>query len=211
MHSSIAHEKIILASKSPRRKRLLEQFGLDIQVVPSGIDESRIPRAEPEQYVESLASAKAVSVARLWPKAWVIAADTIVVLDNRILGKPADRDQARLMLQQLSGKTHRVLTGISLCCRSKKCCSTRAVTTEVTFKVLSDLEIEWYLSTGQPYDKAGGYGIQGRGAFLVKRISGSYTNVVGLPVCETIELLLGNKVIEFGASKTMQSKSESGE
>ncbi len=197
MNTCIAHAPLILASKSPRRRQLLEEFGLAIQVVPSGIDEERIDKPDPVQYVESLASAKALAVARLRPNAWVIGADTIVVLGKRILGKPNGHKQARRMLQDLSGKTHKVITGTTLCCQRQKRCVTRTVITEVTFKDLSDAEIDWYLSTGEPYDKAGSYGIQGKGAFLVRHVAGSYTNVVGLPVCETIEMLLANGVIEF--------------
>ncbi len=210
MNSCITHARLVLASGSPRRRQLLEQFGLGIQVVPSGIDEDRIAKSGPEHYVESLASAKALAVSGKLPDAWVIGADTIVVADGQILGKPAGRRQARRMLQKLSGRTHEVMTGTALCCGEKDLCATRTVTTEVTFKSLSAAEIDWYLSTGEPYDKAGGYGIQGKGAFLVKRIAGSYTNVVGLPVCETIEMLIENGVLQFNP-KTPDRQQPNGE
>ncbi len=181
---------LILASQSPRRRYLLEQAGLTFTVVPSSVDESGFAPTAPEDYVRRLAAAKAADVAAAHPDAWVIGADTIVLIDGTVLGKPAGRPEARAMLRRLSGRTHQVYTGYSIGCREKDRVVTDAVVTDVTFKTLSGAEIEWYIHTDEPFDKAGAYAIQGLGTFLVRRINGSYTNVVGLPVCEVIEVLI---------------------
>jgi nucleoside triphosphate pyrophosphatase len=188
---------IILASKSPRRRYLLTQAGITFSVVPSRIDESSVPISPPEQYVRDLAEAKASDVARLFPDKWIIGADTIVLIDNMILGKPKSRDDARHMLKRLSGETHQVFTGFAISCPAKERLFSETVVTDVLFKELSDDEIEWYVHTKEPFDKAGAYAIQGLGTFLVKRINGSYTNVVGLPVCEVIEFLIREGVVRL--------------
>jgi len=188
---------LILASKSPRRRRLLEKTGLSFRIVPSTVDESAIPLLSPDIYVKSLAEAKAEDVSGKYPADWVIGADTIVLIDGTILGKPDTRERARSMLKSLSGKSHQVLTGYAICCQSKSRRYSETVTTEVRFKTLTDEEIDWYIQTEEPYDKAGAYAIQGIGAFLVKRIDGSYTNVVGLPVCEVLECLFKEGIIEL--------------
>jgi septum formation protein len=189
--------KIILASQSPRRRYLLERAGLKFSVIPSDFDESSIPPAPPKDYVRKLATAKARDVASRHPNSWVIGADTVVVVDGRLLGKPASQTEARSMLQRLSGRTHYVLTGVCICRQSDNRFFEDTVRTDVLFKELTDAEIEWYIQTGEPFDKAGAYAIQGIGTFLVRRIDGSYTNVVGLPVCEVVEFLLREKVIGF--------------
>jgi len=181
---------IILASKSPRRRYLLQQAGLSFSVVPSGIDEKSVPKAPPEIYVKLLSEAKADDISNTYPDKWIIGADTIVLKDDKILGKPVSRDDARSMLKQLSGQIHHVLTGYAICCRTKDRKFSETIKTEVQFKNLTDEEIEWYIHTKEPFDKAGAYAIQGLGTFLVKRINGSYTNVVGLPVCEVIEFFI---------------------
>jgi len=181
---------LILASQSPRRRYLLEQAGLTFEVVPSRIDEGQFDLTSPVQYVRRLAEAKSTDVAKIYAHAWVIGADTVVLIDGTVLGKPADRQDARAMLQRLSGRTHQVYTGYNICCRRKAWSFSDAIVTDVTFKTLSEDEIEWYIHTTEPFDKAGGYAIQGLGTFLVRRINGSYTNVVGLPVCEVIEVLV---------------------
>lgn len=191
------HTQLILASASPRRKYLLEQAGLRFSVIPSTVDESAADTQAPEDYVRLLAEAKADDIARGNPEAWVIGADTVVVIDGRILGKPAGTYEARRMLQQLSGQRHRVHTGFAIVCRDRSRRLSAVATTEVEFKTLSAAEIEWYLQTGEPFDKAGAYAIQGIGTFLVRRISGSYTNVVGLPVCEVIEALIAEGVLRY--------------
>jgi nucleoside triphosphate pyrophosphatase len=188
---------IILASKSPRRRYLLTQAGITFSVVPSRIDESSVPISLPEQYVRDLAEAKANDVARIFPDKWIIGADTIVLIDNMILGKPKSRDDARNMLKRLSGETHQVFTGFAISCTARERLFSETVVTDVLFKELSDDEIEWYVHTKEPFDKAGAYAIQGLGTFLVKRINGSYTNVVGLPVCEVIEFLIREGVVRL--------------
>ena len=186
---------MILASKSPRRRYLLSQAGLSFDVIPSGFDERSVPFSDPAQYVCTLSQAKAQDIAAKHPQSWVIGADTIVFMDGQVLGKPKGREAARQMLKQLSGQTHQVYTGYTICCQSQGQCFTEAICTDVTFKVLSDDEIEWYIHTDEPFDKAGAYAIQGLGTFLVRRINGSYTNVVGLPVCEVIEHLIKAGVV----------------
>jgi len=192
---SINEPLIILASKSPRREYLLKQAGLDFQVIPSSIDESVIPLSSPEIYVRVIAEAKANDVSEKYPDKWVIGADTIVLIDGKILGKPGSEDEARSMLNRLSGQIHWVLTGYAICCKTKKRMFSDTVETKVLFKNLTDEEIEWYIHTTEPFDKAGAYAIQGLGTFIVKSIHGSYTNVVGLPVCEVVEFLIKEGVI----------------
>jgi len=186
---------LILASKSPRRRYLLEQAGLSFSVIPSDIDETAIPLSPPEIYVKVLSEAKAESIAKKYPEKWVIGADTIVLKDGVVLGKPGSIDEARSMLKKLSGEVHQVFTGYSILCKSKNRIFSETVQTEVFFKNLTDEEIEWYIHTKEPFDKAGAYAIQGLGTFLVKRINGSYTNVVGLPVCEVIEFLIQEGIV----------------
>jgi septum formation protein len=186
---------LILASRSPRRQYLLEQAGLSFSVIPSSIDETSIPVSSPETYARILAEAKADNVSEKYPDKWVIGADTIVLKDQTILGKPGSISQARDMLKQLSGKTHQVFTGYSICCKLKNRKFSETIKTDVLFKHLTDQEIEWYIHTKEPFDKAGAYAIQGLGTFLVKSIIGSYTNVVGLPVCEVVEFLIKEGVL----------------
>ena len=193
--------QLILASKSPRRQYLLKQAGLAFKVIPSTVDEASIQYTVPDQYVKELAELKAKDIAGMHPESWVIGADTIVFINNTILGKPGTRDQAREMLHQLSGNTHQVLTGYCIGCFKKQDFFSQTVTTDVQFKTLSDKEIEWYIHTDEPFDKAGAYAIQGLGTFLVKRISGSYTNVVGLPVCEVLEYLIQKEIIGLEIDK----------
>jgi septum formation protein len=186
---------IILASKSPRRVYLLEQAGVKFTVIPSALDEDTLPVTAPPLYVKSLAEAKAKDIAQKYPDKWVIGADTIVLVENMILGKPKSYHQAFAMLKKLSGKTHQVLTGYAIYRHDRHDLFIDAVTTKVSFKTLCENEIKWYIQTKEPFDKAGAYAIQGVGTFLVKRINGSYTNVVGLPVCEVIEYLLKREII----------------
>ena len=189
--------KLILASKSPRRKYLLEQAGLTFSIIPSDFDERTVTISEPDAYVKKLAEAKASDISEQHPASWIIGADTIVLIDNKILGKPRSNAEARSMLKQLSGKTHQVLTGYCICCKNENTVYSETAKTDVHFKSLSNAEIDWYIQSGEPFDKAGAYAIQGIGTFLVKRINGSYTNVVGLPVCEVIEYLMAKGVLKF--------------
>jgi septum formation protein len=186
---------IILASQSPRRRYLLEHAGLKFKIIPSDLDENTIPQAAPAAYAYAIAEAKAARVAHIHPDWWVIGADTIVVVDETICGKPNSLDEARKMLMLLDGRTHQVITGYSIQCRGQNYSYTEAIQTDVEFKRLNAQEIEWYLQTGEPFDKAGAYAIQGIGTFLVRRINGSYSNVVGLPVCEVIEKLIKLEII----------------
>ncbi|MCP4369859.1 MAG: septum formation inhibitor Maf [Deltaproteobacteria bacterium] len=190
MNNSQNIPNLILASNSPRRSYLLEQAGLKFAVIPSNFDEKSVTLSTPENYVKVLAEAKAADISKAYPESWVIGADTIVVIDGIILGKPDSKEQARSMLKRLSGKIHHVYTGYCICCRAKEKSFSNTVKTDVLFKNLADNEIEWYINTSEPFDKAGAYAIQGLGTFIVKSIKGSYTNVVGLPVCEVIEFLI---------------------
>ncbi len=186
---------IILASRSPRRRRLLATAGLTFNVIPSGIEEKNFETAPPSTYARMLAEAKARDVALNYPESWVIGADSIVVIDGKILEKPASISDARRMMGLLSGKTHQVLTGYAIVKARDAYMFSDVEITDVIFKPLTAEEIEWYIETPEPYDKAGGYAIQGLGSFMVKQINGSYTNVVGLPVCEVLDHLYRLDVI----------------
>ena len=199
---TINKENIILASASPRRKELMAQAGIDFKIHVADIDESKVDLGmAPENYVCLLSKTKAQAVASNHPNVWTIGADTIVAVDNTILGKPACHRQAVTMLTQLSNREHSVFTAFTITRPDSNDVVTRVVSTRVRFKALSNDEINWYAETEEPYDKAGGYGIQGIGAFLVKEISGSYTNVVGLPVCELIDALASLGAISFKGKK----------
>jgi septum formation protein len=193
--------RLILASKSPRRSELLEQAGLTFSVIPSDFDESAVTMSNPDSYVTTLAESKALDISQKHPAAWIIGADTIVLIDRKILGKPASIKEAHHMLQHLSDRTHQVLTGYCICCKKKNKVFSETLKTDVRFKKLTAAEIKWYIQTGEPFDKAGAYAIQGMGTFLVKSINGSYTNVVGLPVCEVIEYLIKEEVIRLSPTK----------
>ena len=181
--------RLILASQSPRRSELLMQVGLDFEVIPSKVFEDPVHAEPPRDHVLRLAEAKAREVAGKYPDRWVIAADTIGCINGSILGKPKCREEAVEMLRRLSGQEHRVLTGYSVCHLEKGRSDKEAVQTAVRMKPLTLAEIEWYVQTGEPFDKAGGYAIQGAGSFMIESIQGSYTNVVGLPLCELIQML----------------------
>ncbi|MDQ1329927.1 MAG: dTTP/UTP pyrophosphatase [Thermodesulfobacteriota bacterium] len=196
---------LILASKSARRRYLLKQAGLSFSVIPSGFDESSVPVSSPGEYVRILAESKAEDIADKYPESWVIGADTVVVINGKILGKPSSRTDARSMLKSLSGQTHEVLTGYCICCRAKGRLFSETIKTDVLFKNLSGDEIEWYIHTKEPFDKAGAYAIQGLGTFLVKSVNGSYTNVVGLPVCEVIEFLIKEGLLGFDSMKRINN------
>lgn len=194
---SINTEKLILASKSPRRKELLEQIGIKIEISPSHINEEAVSIKNPEEHVKKLSFLKAKDVALLYPDTWILGADTIVVIQDQIIGKPQSKPDAVAMLNKLNNCKHSVYTAFCVMNQKKKSMVIKSVKTSVYFKSLTDQEIQWYVETGEPFDKAGAYGIQGIGAFLVKQISGSYSNVVGLPVCEVVETLLHLNIIHF--------------
>lgn len=183
----------ILASASPRRRELLKNAGFDFEVAVSGADERLAEPLSPREMVTELACRKAHFVSRENPGRVVLGCDTLVALDERVLGKPDNREQAKEMLRMLSGKTHSVYTGVCITDGSrteKFCCQTA-----VTFRELSETAVESYVASGESDDKAGAYGIQGLGSVLVKEINGDYFSVVGLPVSETARVLA-----DFGIS-----------
>lgn len=184
-----ALRSLVLASASPRRRELLSAVGLSFNVVPAEIDEESLPvQATPQESAEYSARSKAQVVAKQHPSAVVLAADTIVVLpeSGEILNKPGSPDEAVSMLRRLSNRGHQVITGYCLMCEDEQRLHVAHSNTKVQFMPLSDAQISGYVATGHPLDKAGAYGIQGIGAFLVKEVEGSYTNVVGLPVAEVV-------------------------
>lgn len=196
---------LLLASASPRRQQLLTQIGVCFTVLPVEIDESVQQGELPEHYVTRLAKNKALTgLARHSAKLPVLGADTAVVLDDRILGKPRDREDALMMLMMLSGRTHRVLSGVALA--SAERCEYRLAETKVTFRLLKRMECEYYWETGEPLDKAGAYGIQGKGAVFVESIRGSYSCVVGLPLVETCELLDAFTIPWWGSANNTDVK-----
>ncbi|WP_348685832.1 Maf family protein [Rheinheimera aquimaris] len=179
---------IALASSSPRRRELLAQLGVNYKLVKADIDETVLPAEAAAVYVQRLALAKAhAGLARLQHDLPVLGADTVVVVDGVILGKPADFEQFHQTMLLLSGRSHQVMTAIALVSAQHQL--TQLVSTDVTFRVLTEAEIRAYWATGEPQDKAGGYGIQGLAGRFVQRINGSYSAVVGLPLCETEQLL----------------------
>ena len=179
---------IVLASGSPRRRELLETMGLEFSVVPAKGEEIAPEGAGPAETVMALSKAKAAEVAKSRPGALVIAADTVVWAEGRILGKPKDEAEARAMLHMLSDNTHEVYTGVTLMLGEKEAAG--AECTKVFFRRLTDEEIDRYVSTGEPMDKAGAYGVQGKGALLVERLEGDFFNVMGLPVLRLSRMLL---------------------
>lgn len=184
-----SHKDLILASASPRRRELLNQAGIiPSAIAPVEVDETPLASEKPGDYTRRLAAQKATLVAKKNRGALVLAADTVVAAGARILGKPGDRAEAEKFLKLLSGRRHRVITSIALKPPSKKLVQ-KTVITSVSFKRLTADEINWYLECGEWRGKAGGYAIQGKAGAFVKRINGSYTNVVGLPLYETLAIL----------------------
>lgn len=181
---------LVLASASPRRKELLASVGIEVDVMPSDVPEEPLRGETPEQHVLRLARDKASEIASrlgVGDERWVVAADTLVISGGKLLGKPADEDEAYIMLGQLSGCEHSVMTGYSIFNTVRGELVSRAVETMVRFKGLSEDEIKAYVASGEPMDKAGAYAIQGLGAFMVESINGSYSNVVGLPICQLVQ------------------------
>lgn len=179
--------KLILASASPSRKMLLEQAGLDFEVVVSGVDETVPPDYTPAQTVEALARRKGQAVQALRPEAPIIAADSVVSIDGLILGKPKDDEAAKATLRRLSGRTHELITGVCLLINGRMDLFHQV--TQVTFYPLTEEEIAEYVALGESRGRAGAYGIEGIGVVLVQSIQGDYPNIVGLPVAETIRHL----------------------
>ena len=180
---------IVLASASPRRKVLLEKIGLKFEVEPGDCEEEIKSEIEPHELVRQISIKKAKSVAARHKNALIIAADTIGVIDNKILGKPHTENEARKMLKEISGKSHTVITGFTILDTATNKTLSRTVSTNVYIKELSSQEIDAYVKTGEPLDKAGAYAIQGLGAVIVERIDGDYYNVMGLPLNALTEVL----------------------
>jgi nucleoside triphosphate pyrophosphatase len=181
--------RFILASSSPRRRELLTSIGLEFDVRPSHVPEVHEPGEAPEEYVARLSRDKAHALASQNPNDWVIAADTTVMLDNQLLEKPVDAADAARMLNTIAGRTHVVYTGVTLENVSRDWRDTRVAESEVRMLALSNEDVEWYVKTGEPLDKAGAYAVQGIGAMFIESIHGSYTNVVGLPLATLFQML----------------------
>ena len=182
--------RIILASQSPRRRELLERMGISqFDVIPAKGEERSDPNLTPEQLVEELSRQKAAEIAADHPDALIIAADTVVAVDGSVLGKPHSREDAQDMLKRLSVREHTVYSGLTVCWQGRSV--TQHEATAVRFRPLSQVDIANYVSTGEPMDKAGSYGIQGYGCPLVEGITGDYYNVMGLPVCRLSAILAG--------------------
>ena len=203
---------IVLVSASPRRQQLLRQIGIPFEVCPAGIDETLPNRVDdPEAFAVELAFRKIRAVAKEFPDRWLLAADTLVLFGNEPLGKPKTCEEAALMLRKLSGRTHIVVTGLCLAKTDKKGrirrCLKASEMTFVTFRSLTDEEITAYIATGEPMDKAGAYGIQGRAAIFATRILGCYYNIVGLPLAKLAMMLreAGIEVAGFWQSSCNES------
>ena len=189
--------RFILASASPRRGELLKLMGLDFDVMPGNIDETFRPEETPREHVLRLSEEKALSVARCHPDAWVLGADTIVVVAGEVLGKPASPAEATNMLEKLSGREHEVFTGFSIVRQDRGSRIREVVGSSVLFRQIDDNEMVWYTGTGEPYDKAGAYAVQGMGGCFIREIRGSFSNVVGLPLCEVVDALKRVSAIDF--------------
>lgn len=183
------NKRLILASGSPRRRELLDKFGINYEILPAQGEESAPPELTPGERVKALAAQKAEEVAQRLndPAAVILAADTLVELDGEVLGKPGTAERAQTMLRALSGREHRVWSGV--CIREGEKVLAESECTSVHFRALSDAEIQAYIATGEPLDKAGAYGYQGLASLFVERIEGDFFNVMGLPVCRMGQML----------------------
>lgn len=186
---------IVLASASPRRQVFLQELGLRFSVIPTSIDESPNERESALDFAQRMARTKAESIGKQWPEAAIIGADTIISLAGEILGKPENPEDALRILLQLQGTSHQVITALCLCCPREELLETMAKTTTVTFGRFPREVLEAYIRCGEPLDKAGAYAIQGKGGFLVQRINGSCSNVIGLPMHDLVRLLLLHNII----------------
>lgn len=180
-------QKIILASGSPRRREIFKKLGINFQYVTSNIEEKFDESLSVYEQVVKLATIKAYKVANIYDEAFIVGADTVVYLENKIIGKPKDIVDAKNILKFLSGKMHEVITGVAIVNKREKLIERFYEKTEVYFRKLNDALIDWYIDTDEPMDKAGAYGIQGAGSLLVEKIYGDYDNVVGLPVGKLLE------------------------
>jgi septum formation protein len=181
------HQPLILASSSPRRRELLERLRIPIEIHPADVDETPLENEHAKAMVLRLAKDKAAKVAGEHPGRWILASDTTVALNGKPIGKPTDIADAQRTLKRLQGKKHQVYTAI--CLQNGKKRFALADATDVSFRKMTEAEIAWYVKTGEPMDKAGSYAIQGQGGLFVKSITGSYSNVMGLPIEKTVELL----------------------
>ena len=192
--------RMILASESPRRRELLAAVGVPFRVVPSGVDEVPRPGETPSRFVRRAALDKGEAVSLLHPTTFVLSADTIVVADGRILGKPRDRAEARRMISRLAGREHRVYTAVCLLCRERGFRDLGTEVTRVRFRTLTAAEVAAYARTGEWDDKAGAYAAQGAGMLLIDRVAGSFSNVVGLPMTRVVAMLARARLIRVTRS-----------
>jgi len=192
----IASCPFILASSSPRRQEFLSLLGLEYRTIPSDIDETPETEELPADFARRMAKAKAVQISAAHPESCVIGADTVVALDRTIFGKPRDRQDALAILKILQGKTHKVITAFAVVMQQRAIEEVWASTTLVTFDTFTDNILQAYVDSEEPLDKAGAYGIQGKGTFLVRSITGSYSNVVGLPLNEVVQILLQHQLLK---------------
>lgn len=185
----MAGQRIVLASKSPRRRQLLEQIGLEFEIRESEYEEDMAAMADPVELVKFLALNKAKAVAQHYSDAIVIGADTFVIFDNQFIGKPKDKDDARRMLRLLSGQTNNIITGFAVIDTATGRVVNGFDRADVTIRELTDEDIENYIETGEPLDKAGAFGIQGVGAVIVEKVDGDYHNIMGLPLSKIYAIL----------------------
>lgn len=184
---------MILASNSPRRKEILENFGFNLKVITKNIDEVS-DEEDIIKRIEDIARKKVLAVAEVYPNEFVVGADTVVVVDDKILGKPKDEKDIYKMLHSLSGKSHKVITSFSFVNISKNISISDSEVSEVYFKNINDEEISWYIDTKEPFDKAGSYGIQGKGSYFVERIDGDFFAVMGFPIGKFVRTLAKNNI-----------------
>lgn len=189
--------EFILASASPRRNELLKNIGLDFTVEPGDVDETYVNGEPPRDHALRLSREKARAISLKHPDAWVLGADTVVVIGDEVMGKPKTIAEARDMLGKLSGREHRVFTGFTIAGERAGVLLGDVVESAVLFRNISPDEMAWYVESDEPYDKAGGYAAQGKSALFIRSINGSYTNVMGLPLCEVVDALKRAGVIRF--------------
>lgn len=189
--------RLVLASASPRRAEMLKLLGVDFDRLPGDIDETFLEGETPREHVLRLSEGKAALAARGRPDAWILGADTIVVVAGEVLGKPGSPAEAKAMLEKLSGREHEVLTGFAIIRQDLGIRVREVVRSTVLFREISGDEMAWYTGTSEPYDKAGAYAVQGMGACFVREIRGSFSNVVGLPLCEVFEALKRVNAVVF--------------